>query len=124
MSDPGMNCAEFLDGNIDSYTGEFTVVNDGDVITVGDNKFSVIATPGHTAGSVSFLTDGVIFTGDTLFAGGVFGRYDLHTSNGADLLHSLRILFALPEELVLYSGHGEQTTLKMTKHAFFNRREM
>ena len=124
MLDPELNCFEFLNGNIDSYKGEFTVVNDGDKITVGENEFSIIATPGHTAGSISYLTDGIIFTGDTLFAGGVFGRYDLPTSNGVDLLHSLRTLFALPEELVLYSGHGEKTTLKATKHAFFNRREI
>ena len=124
IANPSMNCFEFLDGNIDSYNGEFTVVKYGDVITVGENEFTVIATPGHTAGSVSYMTDGVIFTGDTLFAGGVFGRYDLPTSNGAELLHSLRSLFALPEELILYSGHGEKTTLKATKHAFFNRREI
>lgn len=122
--DPKMNCYEFLSGNIDSYKGEFRLISDGDVIETVGKKFEVLATPGHSAGSVSYLTDDVIFTGDTLFAGGVFGRYDLPTSDGASLLHSLRRLFSLSEDLIVYSGHGGPTTLKKTKDAFYNRRDI
>ena len=122
--DPKMNCYEFLSGNIDSYKGEFHHVSDGDVIETVGERFEVLATPGHSAGSVSYLTNGVIFTGDTLFAGGVFGRYDLPTSDGAALLHSLRRLFSLNGDLIVYSGHGGPTTIKKTKDAFYNRRDM
>ena len=122
MSRPDMNCYEFLEGNIDSYKGDFITMEDNDELVICGHKFLVIETPGHTAGSVSLLADDVIFTGDTLFADGVFGRYDLPTSNGADLLHSLKRLFALDENLVLYSGHGAPTTLKNTKDSFYNRR--
>lgn len=124
MADPKINCAEFLCGNIDSYKGDFETVRDGDIINLCDGKLTVIETPGHTAGSVSFLADGVIFTGDTLFAGGVFGRYDLPTSSGVDLLHSLKRLFSLSEDLIVYSGHGDVTTMKMTKQAFYKREEI
>ena len=122
--DPTMNCYEFLSGNIDSYKGELHHIGDGEIIETVGQKFEVIATPGHSAGSVSYLTDGVIFTGDTLFAGGVFGRYDLPTSDGASLLHSLRRLFSLNGDLIVYSGHGGPTTLKKTKDSFYNRRDI
>ncbi|MBE6537060.1 MAG: MBL fold metallo-hydrolase [Ruminococcaceae bacterium] len=124
MSKPEMNCSEFLDGNINSYSGEYATVNDGDTVETVGKTFCVIATPGHTAGSVSFKTEDVIFTGDTLFADGVFGRYDLPTSDGIALLHSLKRLFALPDHLTVYSGHGRPTTLKNTKDSFYNRREI
>lgn len=124
ISRPDMNCSEFLNGTIDGYMGDFILIDDGDEISVGGEKFSVIATPGHTAGSVSFLANDVIFTGDTLFAGGVFGRYDLPTSDGLSLMHSLKKLFTLDENLIVYSGHGGPTILKMTKDSFYNRREI
>ncbi len=123
ISKSNMNCYEFLSGPIDSYKGEFITFDDGDELVTCGKTFSVIATPGHTAGSVSLVTDDVIFTGDTLFAGGVFGRYDLPTSDGVSLMHSLKKLFELPEHLTVYSGHGGPTTIKKTKDSFYNRRE-
>lgn len=124
VSKPSMNCFEFLEGNIDSYKGELQLLKEGDVIHTVGERFTVLETPGHTAGSVSYITDGVIFTGDTLFAGGVYGRYDLPTSDGVALFNSLEKLFALPEELTVYSGHGGATTIKMTKNAFYHGRNI
>ena len=124
ISKPEMNCYEFLDGNIDSYNGEVVFCREGDVIKTAGEELLVLETPGHSGGSVSFLTNGVIFTGDTLFAGGVFGRYDLPTSDGVSLMNSLRRLFSLDGNLTVYSGHGAPTTLKQTKDSFYNRREI
>ena len=124
VSKPSMNCYEFLSGNIDSYKGELQLLKDGDVIQTVGEKIRVIETPGHTAGSVSYISDGVIFTGDTLFSGGVYGRYDLPTSDGRALFNSLEKLFALPDDLTVYSGHGAVTTIKMTKNAFYNGRNI
>ena len=122
---PRMNCYEFLRiGNIDSYNGEFQLIKDGDTIQTLGEKLLVMATPGHSAGSVSYLADGVIFTGDTLFADGVYGRYDLPTSDGIALYDSLEKLFSLGDDLVVYSGHGAPTTMKMTKDSFYKRREI
>ena len=123
--DPKMNCYEFLrTGYIDSYKGEFQIINDGDTIQTLGEKILVMATPGHSAGSVSYIADGVIFTGDTLFAGGVFGRYDLPTSDAKALYNSLEKLFCLSDDLVVYSGHGAPTIMKMTKDSFYKRREI
>ena len=69
-------------------------------------------TPGHTPGSVSlyFRKENIVFTGDTLFSENI-GRYDFSYSSKADLKKSVESLLKLPEETVVYSGHGEETTI-------------
>jgi hydroxyacylglutathione hydrolase len=81
-----------------------------DKLQVSSYKLQVVSTPGHTPGSVCFYfpDEQVVFTGDTLFAGAV-GRTDLSYSSKSDLRNSLKTLFALPEETVVYPGHGEET---------------
>jgi glyoxylase-like metal-dependent hydrolase (beta-lactamase superfamily II) len=71
----------------------------------------VLHTPGHTPGSISLLGDGVVFTGDTLFAQGV-GRTDFPGGSADDLFASIREqLLTLPEATVVYPGHGPRTTI-------------
>lgn len=89
-------------------------LNDGDVLTFGPLSVKVIATPGHTQGSVCYLikedNSEVLFSGDTLFAGSV-GRTDL-AGGDADKLHkSLLILKGLSPELEVCPGHGPATTI-------------
>ncbi len=81
-----------------------------DEFQILNSKFQIFHTPGHTPGGVSFYSPGeqAIFTGDTLFAGAI-GRTDLSYSNKTDLWSSLRVILALPEETVIYPGHGEST---------------
>ncbi len=86
------------------------LLNDGDSIEVGDLKFTVIHTPGHTRGGISILGDGIIFTGDTLFNFGI-GRYDLPGSSGQQLASSLQRLLELPDLIKVYPGHGPDTTI-------------
>ena len=76
----------------------------------------VIATPGHTPGSVCFHfpEEKALFTGDTLFAGSV-GRTDLPGGNPEALMKSLARLAALPEDTVAYCGHGPETTIAREK---------
>ena len=65
-----------------------------------------LATPGHTAGGVSYLVDGALFSGDTLFAGS-YGRTDFPTGDEQDLLCSIaNVLFELPKETPVFAGHG------------------
>jgi len=80
-------------------------------------KLKILSSPGHTPGGVSyyFPEEKVIFTGDTLFAGAI-GRTDLSYSNKKDLWTSLRTLLALPEETVVYPGHGESTYVGEQKY--------
>ena len=113
-----LNCAFMLKGNISEYCGDYKEIQDGEHINVAGCDFVVMETPGHTGGSVCYLSDGVVFTGDTLFANGSYGRYDLPTGDLSKLRQSLKKLLSLNEDLVVYSGHGEITTLKDTK-AFF-----
>ncbi|MFH1351554.1 MAG: MBL fold metallo-hydrolase [Pseudomonadota bacterium] len=87
-------------------------LKDGDVLEVGKLKIHVIHTPGHTPGSVCFLVDGNLFTGDTLFVGAV-GRTDFIGASLDTLIESLeRRIIGLPEETVIWPGHdyGETPT--------------
>lgn len=87
------------------------IFHDGDVISVGGIRLSVLYTPGHTRGSVCFfaIENGVcesVFTGDTVFADG-YGRTDLYGGDGAALERSLVILLPRLAGKVIYPGHGE-----------------
>lgn len=81
-------------------------MDDGEVIAIGDEKLSVIHTPGHTPGSVSLSAAGFLFSGDTLFADGV-GRTDLSYSSPTDLKKSLLKISKFPPETTVYPGHGD-----------------
>ncbi len=81
-----------------------TPTQDGTVIEVGAVKIKCIHTPGHTPGSQCFLTEGAVFTGDTLFIEGC-GRVDLPGSDPRNMLSSLRKLASLPLDVVVYAGH-------------------
>jgi hydroxyacylglutathione hydrolase len=84
---------------------------DGDVLSVGSLSLQVIHTPGHTRGGVCLYGHGVLFAGDTLFAGGI-GRTDLPGGDYETLIGSItRRLLVLPDETIVYSGHGGATTI-------------
>ena len=89
-------------------------VEDGDTIAVGDLRFRVLYTPGHTEGSVCFLLGDNIFSGDTLFQGSC-GRTDLTTGDWATILRSLQRLRNLPGDYHVYPGHGPATTLEIER---------
>jgi glyoxylase-like metal-dependent hydrolase (beta-lactamase superfamily II) len=85
----------------------------GDELQVGILCLQVLHTPGHTPGHVCFYeaAEGVLFDGDVLFYRGI-GRTDLPGGSHQKLLNSIRqVLFALPDETVVYSGHGPATTI-------------
>lgn len=87
------------------------LLKDGDTITLGELVFKVIHTPGHTPGSICLLTDGVLFSGDTLFNYGI-GRYDLPGGSLEKLMDSLhRKVLTLPDGTKVYPGHGPETTI-------------
>lgn len=87
----------------------------GGSVAVGGLRFAVLHTPGHSPGGVCLAGHGVAFVGDLLFAGSV-GRTDLPGGDGATLLASIRnTLYALPDETVVYAGHGPATTLGAEK---------
>ena len=84
----------------------------GDEIRVGNATFTVVHTPGHSPGSVCYLcqTEGVMLTGDTLFADNI-GRCDLWGGSYATIRDSLRALRSYDGSLTIYPGHGETNKL-------------
>ena len=84
---------------------------DGDTVTVGGLTLTVMHTPGHTPGSSCYIGDGVIFSGDTLFAGGA-GRTDFPGGDEAALRRSLKRLAAWEGDYRVFPGHEESTTLQ------------
>jgi glyoxylase-like metal-dependent hydrolase (beta-lactamase superfamily II) len=90
------------------------LLNDGDSIVFGNNKLSVIHTPGHSQGSITLLEKNAIYTGDTLFAGSI-GRTDFPESSEIQMKTSLEKLKKLPDKLAVYPGHGPATTLGIEK---------
>lgn len=87
------------------------LLREGDTVEVGTLSFQVLHTPGHTPGGMCLLGHGVLFSGDTLFHLGV-GRTDLPGGDMETLMHSLeQVLMSLPDDLVVYPGHGPQTTI-------------
>ncbi|MBI4630206.1 MAG: MBL fold metallo-hydrolase [Chloroflexi bacterium] len=82
-------------------------------LQIGSLKFEVLYVPGHTQGHVAFYQkdDGVIFSGDVLFQGSI-GRTDLPGGNYEQLISSIQTqLLTLPDSTIVYSGHGEPTTI-------------
>lgn len=88
-------------------------LEEGQVLEVGMLRFQVLFVPGHSPGHVAFYEadEGVVFDGDVVFALGI-GRTDLPGGDWDTLMRSIReVLFALPDETVLYPGHGPKTTV-------------
>lgn len=112
LSDPMRNCYKLYNGTDNGYFGVTKIVSDGDFIPFGDGNIRVMQTPGHTAGSAIFIIDNIAFVGDTVFEGGGYGRYDLPTGSFVMLRESINKILRLDRDLVMYPGHGGQTTLQ------------
>jgi glyoxylase-like metal-dependent hydrolase (beta-lactamase superfamily II) len=89
------------------------LLKDGDLIVAGDIKLKVLFTPGHTPGGISLYEKdtGVVFTGDALFAGSI-GRTDFPRASHEQLIEAIQEkLLKLPDETVVYPGHGPKSTI-------------
>jgi glyoxylase-like metal-dependent hydrolase (beta-lactamase superfamily II) len=93
------------------------VLQDGDVVSFGALQLQVLHTPGHTPGSLCFLTGRFLIAGDTLFPGGPG-----HTRSPEDFQQIIEVItrkiFNLPDETLVYPGHGEATIVGKEKQAF------
>lgn len=88
-----------------------------DTISVGNLTFTVIHTPGHSPGGVALFCGKHLFVGDTLFSGSI-GRTDLPKGDHNTLLTSIRErLYVLPDDVVVYTGHGPETTIGREKRS-------
>lgn len=97
-------------------------VKDNDILGIGKINFKIIHTPGHTKGGICLYSPPYIFTGDTLFSDGGYGRTDLAGGNDIELQNSLKKLFMLPDNTIIYPGHNygrsKTSTIKQEKQAF------
>jgi hydroxyacylglutathione hydrolase len=113
LSDPNANLSAPFGAPITSPPAD-QVVREGDTVEAAGIRLEVLDVPGHSPGHVVFLyrdTPSVVFGGDVLFRGSV-GRYDFPGSNGRLLFEGIRTkLFTLPEDTVVYPGHGPVTTV-------------
>lgn len=108
--------------NLSSYFGPSIVMKpadllleDGQVLSIGRLTLIVLTTPGHSPGSVCFLTPDGLISGDTLFAGSI-GRSDFPGGSLEQLLEGVdQKLMVLPEETRVFPGHGEETTIGREK---------
>ncbi len=89
----------------------FETVSNGDIIHEAGFNFEVISTEGHTAGSVCYICENCLFTGDTLFKHSM-GRTDFPTGNYFDMQKSLKMLYNLKGNYRVYTGHNDNTTLQ------------
>lgn len=97
----------------DNYTGNIIDLVPGQFIKLGDDTLEILFTPGHSPASVSFYSkqDGYVIAGDVLFRESV-GRTDLPGGSPDVLSKSIKeVLYALPDETIVYSGHGIHTTI-------------
>lgn len=85
-------------------------VSDGDTIDIGNLHFEILHTPGHSPGGICIYGEGIVITGDTLFAGSV-GRTDLPGGDTLQLRASFRRLMLLPDSIRVLPGHGPETTI-------------
>jgi glyoxylase-like metal-dependent hydrolase (beta-lactamase superfamily II) len=97
----------------DHYKGELLYLDETSTLTLGDDSFEILFTPGHSPGSISFYcrAQQFVVAGDVLFRMGI-GRTDLPGGNFETLIDSIqRKLFPLPDDVVVYPGHGPSTTI-------------
>jgi len=103
--------ASMMGGSFNPLPQPDRLLKDGDIIDVDGLRFTVLHTPGHSPGGISLYGNGVVFSGDTLFNCGV-GRTDLPGCSYAQLMDSIRNkLMTLPDETIVYPGHGPETTI-------------
>lgn len=116
LTDARMNCSAFV-GSVIVFDGQAQGLADGDVIPLGQENLTVIETIGHTAGGCSYFGEGILFSGDTMFADGTVGRTDLPGGSTQALRASIKRLLELPPETQVYPGHNQSTTIERERRA-------
>ncbi|MDE6020220.1 MAG: MBL fold metallo-hydrolase [Ruminococcus sp.] len=115
LSDAQKNLAVWIEPFADfKPVIEYISVKDGDVIADGDISFTVLHTPGHTIGSVCYMGEDILLTGDTLFYMSR-GRTDFPGGSDAQMLNSFKRLKELDGDYRVFPGHNESTTLEFER---------
>lgn len=114
LQSPDLNLSKKMGQHL-TVPGAAKNVEEGDVLTCAELSFRVIATPGHTQGGVCYYGEGILIAGDTLFYGSI-GRTDFPGGSYDALIKNIREkLYILPDDTVVYPGHGPETTIGFEK---------
>lgn len=114
LTDPRMNLSTLWNSKIVAPKADI-ILNDGDELTLGNEKLQIIHTPGHSKGGICILTGNLLFCGDTLFADGI-GRTDLPGGDYSTLINSIKSkLFVLDGNIIILPGHGPDSTIEDEK---------
>ncbi len=116
LSNPSANVSEYF-GKGAVYPSPDETVKDGDTLEIGESVFEVLHTPGHTPGGICIYCEKekIMFTGDTLFCGGV-GRTDFLYGDYGAMHRSLQTLLKMDGDIDFYSGHGMSGKIKNERY--------
>jgi len=115
LSDSRLNGFNMIGMKQESSLKADILLKDGDVLEAGGLKFEIIHTPGHTPGGICIKVGNVVFSGDTLFQGSI-GRTDFPGGSYALIIKSIKErILTLPDETVVYPGHGPKTSVDLEK---------
>ena len=124
LYNPSLSLCEYINaGNLEMEAD--ARLDDNDLIHLGELEFKIILTPGHTKGGICIYNEKerLIFTGDTLFSGS-WGRTDLPSGNFEEIMDSINNkLMTLPDETIVYPGHGKTTMIQDEKDIYINLKE-
>lgn len=111
LSDPNLNLSAWMGGRLKSPEPD-RLLNEGDIVELENLRFTVLHTPGHTPGHISLVSDeGIAFVGDVIFRESI-GRTDFPGGSYQQLVQTIQNkIYSLPDETILYNGHGPQTTV-------------
>lgn len=104
----------FLNINSVAVPKTDSFLKEGKKIEIDKSFFKVMEIPGHTPGSIGLYnpSEKIFFSGDTLFENGSIGRYDFSYSSKKDIFSSIDRIFSLPEDTIIFPGHGNKTSVK------------
>lgn len=114
LTDNRRNMSEYM-GLPLSLNAPQVIINDGDIIELGNYKVKVIHTPGHTPGGICLLADKYLISGDTLFQQSI-GRTDFPRGSHSQIISSIKDkLFILDDDTMVFPGHGPATAIGLEK---------
>ncbi len=114
LTNPDISYFRHFAGTDTVFENAEILLSDNDDITLGKSHIKVMHTPGHTFGSVTYIIDDIMITGDTLFAGDI-GRYDLYGGDYLELRKSLAKIASLEGDYRIFPGHGNSSRLSKEK---------
>ncbi|HCM15942.1 MAG TPA: MBL fold metallo-hydrolase [Candidatus Cloacimonas sp.] len=115
LVDNKKNMSEYMGTPLEPAPADI-LLQDGDIVKMGKAQISVIHTPGHTPGCICLLAEKYLISGDTLFEQSI-GRTDFPGGSHEQIIHSIKHkLFVLPDDTLIFPGHGPRSSIGLEKH--------